>query len=166
MFPFPPNGKARVNLCHSDGHGKSFGSVSIPSEREGTCEPRKRSLSLRLRLVMFPFPPNGKARVNTYVIDSGYIADLEFQFPPNGKARVNQNKSNPGQCGIHVSIPSEREGTCKQMQQVKGSFITAIQFRFPPNGKARVNQNCRKHPKDKFKRVFPFPPNGKARVNL
>ena len=138
-FPFPPNGKARVNLeglyadtviiftqvsipSEREGTCKQFqpgGSqwllkslVSIPSEREGTCKHDVFTEFLDLA-DLFRFPPNGKARVNPK--ESVKVAvEISFQFPPNGKARVNDAaKTTRQRSDKQVSIPSEREGTCK-----------------------------------------------------
>ena len=87
-----------------------------------------------------------------------------FQFPTSGKARVNTTKDlNDINSIPYVSIPYEREGTCKHPHK-KRCHAIPHQFQFPTSGKARVNGNA--EVKDWAKRnQFQFPTSGKARVN-
>ena len=41
LFQFPPNGKARVDWMMRDEWGPQLDWVSIPSERESTCRPKR-----------------------------------------------------------------------------------------------------------------------------
>ena len=113
-FQFPPNGKAHVDLLNKKKRGKSAAFV-------------------------FQFPPNGKAHVDI----TGSL-DLEhkvvvFQFPPNGKAHVDMLQKMQTKKPSKVSIPSEREGTCRPTGlYADGAALSGV-FQFPPNGKAHVD---------------------------
>ena len=60
-FPFPTNGKVHVNY-YSETYSRAPSKVSIPYERESSCEPDQ--LPEIVQKVKFPFPTNGKVHVN------------------------------------------------------------------------------------------------------
>ena len=152
VFQFPPNGKARVNSRWNK-QAVLRTTVSIPSEREGTCEPAvacdlepnsnkfrfppngkarvnvlKNTQSVPTSC-QFRFPPNGKARVNTQLLGINGLSYLAFRFPPNGKARVNTRQSIfYSSVAEKVSIPSEREGTCELDMRDEGTWSYFLSF--------------------------------------
>ena len=86
----------------------------------------------------FPFPPNGKVRVNSLLGLIALVFGL-FPFPPNGKVRVNSVDRIKRLKAFYVSIPSKREGTCELYDIDIEPETAKYVFPFPPNGKVRVN---------------------------
>ena len=89
QFQFPPNGKAHVNnlTIFLQIHRQYL--VSIPSEREGTCERgyHPEWIGGGMSLVSIPSKREGTCeRIFTQTIG---LTKCRFQFPPNGKAHVN-----------------------------------------------------------------------------
>ena len=66
--------------------------------------------------VVFQFPPNGKAHVNTrpWAVDA---TDYKVSIPSEreGTCELNGELSFYGVYTLTVSIPSEREGTCEPL---------------------------------------------------
>ena len=85
-FPFPTNGKVHVN-DNGMFHRSITVWVSIPYERESSCEPIQACGMLNY--LQFPFPTNGKVHVNTLSLLLLLVLPT-FPFPTNGKVHVNR----------------------------------------------------------------------------
>ena len=110
--------------------------VSIPYERESTCElPSNEKIEFSFK---FQFPTNGKVHVNPFNRDS-IDSRIVFQFPTNGKVHVNRVAAS------------------------ENDVQWEIGFQFPTNGKVHVNSNTLTVVNGSEK--FQFPTNGKVHVN-
>ena len=65
MFQFPTNGKVHVNSLLFVLIFESLKEVSIPYERESTCELKHLIEFAELMRHKFQFPTNGKVHVNS-----------------------------------------------------------------------------------------------------
>ena len=115
-----------------------FSQFQFPSS--GEVQPNLRNGAQRFKMrTEFQFPSSGKVHPNiifSVVRDDDYPA---FQFPSMGKVHPNALYTRSGASGDEeVSIPFNREGTSKQIQQVNFDAV-AYAFQFPSTGKVHPN---------------------------
>ena len=87
---------------------------------------------------------------------------LLFQFPTNGKAHSDLFSpiAHLGSRIARVSIPYEREGTFRRLNNPLDCRLRFREFQFPTNGKAHSDRGKRSPIGARSK--FQFPTNGKA----
>ena len=118
--------------------------VSIPYERERTCE-RFIYNPETGQYISFQFPTNGKVHVNS--ISTGFLRQTLkrwFQFPTNGKVHVNLEDTAPTfQLPEEFQFPTNGKGHVNLYNLYKEVHKCVYQFQFPTNGKGHVNERNR-----------------------
>ena len=137
-FPFPSNGRARLNMLQTSG-----------------CKEL---------IAMFPFPSNGRARLNKLVRHSTSKGSCRFHSLQTGE-RVSTHRTRTGRTsGYLVSIPFKRDSASQRISPKDITNSGQPGFPFPSNGIARLNIVKRSTDGPSICR-FPFPSNGIARLN-
>ena len=137
--------------------------VSIPYERENTCEPSTFQLT-HLQQQKFPFPTNGKVHVNKGCKTAEGITNcVSIPYERESTCEPHLLLFLVTIVIMGVSIPYERESTCEPRLMKNPATFATGEFPFPTNGKVHVNSH--EQPFEVLESVFPFPTNGKVHVN-
>ena len=111
-------------------------------------------------VVLFQFPPNGKAYPKSIGRDCHRQTSRQFQFPPNGKAYPKPKGTRLTDFRDYkFQFPPNGKAYPKDTEYaIELQFLK--EFQFPPNGKAypKYKKQEEINPQPKFQ----FPPNGKA----